>query len=78
MNDDYYAQARQLAEALQDEGLNKWAREILSSLEEGATATEILMSLRWKLSNFLSAPSGSEEVVAGATRLYQKIDAALS
>lgn len=78
MSYDYYAEANRLAAMLSNECLNDWAKKISSPMEEGVTATEILMMLRWNLGNFLSAEVGSEEVMVCAKELYQRIDDALS
>ena len=78
MSYDYYAEAKYLAETLKEEGFGDWALRILSAMEEGVTATEILMMLRWNLENFLKSQSGSEKVIDRAKQLNKKIDAALS
>jgi hypothetical protein len=78
MNYDYYAESRRLAAKLSDESLDDWALKILSAIEKGVTATEILMMLRWNLSNFLLARIGSDEVICRAKQLYQKINSVLS
>jgi hypothetical protein len=78
MRRDYYAEARQIAATLQKEGLDDWAEKISRPMEDGVTATEILMMLRWNLGLFLEAHVGSEAAVTGATQLFNQIDAALS
>lgn len=78
MSYDYYTEAEKISATLQEEGLNDWADQILNTMKEGATATEILMMLRWRLENFLVSPSGSTNVIAHAEQLHQKIDAALN
>lgn len=78
MSYDYYAEAKRLATILSNERLNDWALKISIAMEEGVTATEILMMLRWTLGNFLSAGVGSKEAIGCAKQLYQKIDVALS
>jgi hypothetical protein len=78
MSYDYYAEARSIAEALKQEGLSNWGSKILSAIDEGVTATEILMILRWNLENFISSQLGSENIVERAKLLYQKIDSVLS
>lgn len=44
---DYYAEARQLADSLDDEGLDEWSGKLKDAIDAGFTATEILMALRW-------------------------------
>lgn len=78
MSYDYYAEARYLADTLKKEGFSDWAIKVLSAMEEGVTATEILMILRWNLENFLSSQLGSENVIDRAKQLHQKVDAVLS
>ena len=74
MSYDYYAEARKLAQLLKDEGLNERGEKVLSSLEEGFTATEILMVIRWNLNELLSTELGSAEARSCARRLAEKID----
>jgi hypothetical protein len=45
MGYDYYAEAKRLAIMLSNESLDDWSLKILSVMEEGVTATEILMML---------------------------------
>lgn len=78
MSYDYYTEAKKIAAILQEEGLSYWATQIISAMEEGATATEILMMLRWRLENFLASQSGSTNVIAYTELLHQKIDTALN
>ena len=74
MNYDYYAEARHLADLLKNEKLNDWAFKILGAIEEGFSATEILMILRWNLEILLSTKVGSADVRDCAQQLYLKID----
>lgn len=46
---DIYAEVRLLSTNLSENGMKKEASEILSALQEGATATEILMILRHRI-----------------------------
>jgi hypothetical protein len=46
---DYYAEAKELAALLEREGFAQEARSLVRSISDGATATEILMALRWRL-----------------------------
>jgi len=74
MNYDYYAEARHLADLLKNENMDDWAFKILGAIEEGVTATEILMMLRWNLGTLLSTKVGSTDVRFCAKQLYLKID----
>ena len=78
MSVDYYAEARYLAELLKQEGLEEWAGKVLNALDEGVTATEILMMLRWNIGKLLATQAASGETSAYAKSLYQKIDTALA
>lgn len=61
---DLYADAHALAAALSDAGLASWADRIEDIISGGATATEILMGLRWTLGELLA----QEEQLAPALR----------
>lgn len=74
MNYNYYAEARHLADLLKNERQYDWAFKILGAIEEGVTATEILMMLRWNLGALLSTKVGSADVRDCAQQLYLKID----
>jgi hypothetical protein len=77
MQVDYYSEAKKLANLLKKEGINDSAVNILSSLEEGVTSTEVLMMIRWHIGNYLSSKCGSDEVNILANDLYQKLDKVL-
>jgi len=77
MSYDYYVAARHLAVLLKDEELDEWEFKICGAMEEGVTATEILMMLRWTLDTFLSTKLGSPGVRGYAKKLYQEIDTVL-
>ncbi len=49
MTRDYYAEARDIAMLLEQAGLASDAASLVDAIEGGATATEILMALRWQL-----------------------------
>jgi hypothetical protein len=49
MTIDYYAEARELATRIQREGLAAEAQALIDAMDAGSTATEILMALRWHL-----------------------------
>jgi hypothetical protein len=61
---DLYADAHTLAAALSDAGLASWADRIEDIISGGATATEILMGLRWTLGELLA----QEEQLVAALR----------
>jgi len=46
---DYYEEAREIAVRLEQDGLKTEAKFLVDAIEGGATATEILMALRWHL-----------------------------
>ncbi len=48
---DFYAEAEQIADGLASEGLVGEADGLRSVIASGATATEILMGVRWHLQN---------------------------
>ena len=51
MSYDYYVAARHLAVLLKDEELDEWEFKICGAMEEGVTATEILMKSGYVLVN---------------------------
>jgi RNase P/RNase MRP subunit POP5 len=75
---DYYAEARRVAAILETEGMVADANSLIEALEAGATATEILMALRWNLRRIqaslthMSAPAEKR-----VCELSQAIDKAL-
>jgi hypothetical protein len=50
---DLYSEARSLAITLRKEGLADWASKLDDIVDGGATATEILMGLRWTAGQIL-------------------------
>ena len=52
---DFYADGRELAEHLREAGFEGWAQRIDAVIDEGFSATEILMGLRWTASKLLEA-----------------------
>ena len=46
---DYYAEAREIARSLEQDGLTAEARALVDAVDTGSTGTEILMALRWHL-----------------------------
>jgi hypothetical protein len=49
MTRDYYAEARDIARSLEQNGLTAEARALVDAIDAGSTGTEILMALRWRL-----------------------------
>ena len=47
---DYYSVARELAAKLKEEGHPEWEEKIVRVIEEGFSSTEILMGLKFALS----------------------------
>jgi hypothetical protein len=52
---DFYADGFEIAERLREEHLNAWADRVERSIDQGFTATEILMALRADISALLAA-----------------------
>ncbi|MGO4222385.1 hypothetical protein AB4Y64_11095 [Lysobacter sp. TAF61] len=77
MTKDYYREARAIARMMHSEGHFDWANRLEASIEEGATVTEILMMLRWNLSEFWALGLGSSELNGLTHDLDCAIDAAL-
>lgn len=75
---DLYGEARALGVALWDAGLSSWAERIDQIVLGGATASEILMGLRWTLSELLAKePALDAELRDRATELHGALDRAL-
>jgi hypothetical protein len=49
MAPDYYAEARDIARSLDQANLKNEAQCLRDAIDNGSTATEILMALRWQL-----------------------------
>lgn len=49
MTRDYYAEAREIARCLEQDGLTAEALAVVDAIESGSTGTEILMALQWHL-----------------------------
>ncbi len=69
---DLYQEATELAVSLVEEGYGEWSRRIERSLSAGATATEILMALRWDLSQLRA--SGLVMSASNTERLRTLLD----
>jgi len=55
MSRDLYADGYEVAEQLREAGLLEWSQRVASAIENGFTATEILMGLRWQLEQVLGS-----------------------
>jgi hypothetical protein len=78
MSRDYYGEARALGADLWEAGYRQWADKIDSVIDGGSTATEILMGLRWTLSQLLvSEPGLPSELSTRADTVHREIDSAL-
>ncbi|HUY48713.1 MAG TPA: hypothetical protein VMV92_23845 [Streptosporangiaceae bacterium] len=79
MTRDYYGEANALAADLWEVGYKQWADKIDAVIKSGSTATEILMGIRWTLTQLLmSEPNVPAELVKRSTDLRREIEAALS
>lgn len=73
---DYYKAARELAAAIESEGMRAQAESIREVIAAGMTSTEILMGLRWNLEKMDKA--GISDVTgARLQELLSRINAAL-
>jgi hypothetical protein len=79
MTRDYYGEARALGADLWEAGYKQWADKIDSVVEGGSTATEILMGLRWTLSQLLASEPGlPSDLSMRADLVKREIDSALA
>lgn len=74
---DYYTDAEQLAQQLSEQGLADWSRQLRDVVAAGATPTEILMGVRWVLSELLASGDASPGIQATAAELRDAINGAL-
>jgi hypothetical protein len=76
---DYYAEGLEIAKLLREAGLVEWADRLVKTIGQGYTATEILMGLRWELSQLLASDVEVEPATrAAAEELRDTIDSVLS
>jgi hypothetical protein len=68
MSIDYYAEAEAIAQILAGHGLSTEATSLRDAIESGSTATEILMALRWRLSELVRTGSLPDEFTENRTR----------
>ena len=74
---DHYAAAKELIDRLTEIGYREAATTLDNDLAGGATATEILMALRFHLKPIISAIPRNSEEAQMARRLLSEIDSAL-
>ena len=55
MKVDYYTEARLIADAIGDQGHAEMATTLRDAVEYGSTATEILMALRYRLTELVAS-----------------------
>ncbi len=79
VNFDHYKEAKELAEELRKEKIERYADGIMKAMEEGSTGTEIFMALRWNIENLLKTKdySYSKTIKDKANRLYKELGKAL-
>jgi hypothetical protein len=76
---DYYAEAREIIDALRSEDLVSEAEDLREVMEAGATATEILMGVRWHLEQIDRANKTSNVVTKRKIRnLVQELNRVLA
>jgi len=74
---DYYTEAKALAEELKLAGLVHYHVDILGSMEEGETGTEIFMIRRSRLANMLVTKNMPANLLERVTGLHGKLNDAL-
>lgn len=75
---DYYEEARNISQALKQDGQKKWADLIIEKMEAGSAATEILMGIRWAVQECLKTRQNKMgEMDKKMLALVAKIDGAL-
>jgi len=72
---DYYGKGEAVAQRLEIEGLDQYAKGIRDAIRGGSTATEILVALRWQLRKVLDCGEklGDQEMIM-VKELVEKID----
>jgi len=71
---DYYSEAKALAEELKLAGLVHYEAEILGSMEEGETGTEIFMMMRFRLARMLAAKNIPANLLERVTGLHGRLN----
>ncbi len=75
---DLYSDAEALAERLWHDGRHEWSDRLSGAIREGATASEILMALRYHLAGLLDSDADLDEATrTSATELHSSIDVVL-
>ncbi|MBU2569826.1 MAG: hypothetical protein KJ725_07285 [Gammaproteobacteria bacterium] len=77
MSYDHYQEAEELISMLENVGLKYYGESLQRAMDEGATGTEIFMSLRWYIGQFLAEVSVDDVIKAKAKRLLNELDKAL-
>jgi hypothetical protein len=75
---DYYGEARIIAANLKNAGREADGTNLIDAIEAGATATEILMALRFHLMNLLADQSLPTIIRSPTESLYKRINSVLS
>lgn len=75
---DYYSEAKALANELKLAGFPEYEAEILGSMEEGETGTEIFMILRARLACILVTKTMPPKLLERVTGLHGKLNDALT
>jgi len=76
---DYYADAIEISAALAAEGRSRDAEAIRATVNDGSTATEILMGIRWHLRKLVDQKIVlRRETAERVTRLLTQLDIELS
>lgn len=71
---DYYSEAKALAEELKLAGFVSYGAEILGSMEEGETGTEIFMMMRSRLASMLAAKNLPENLFERVVGLHGRLN----
>lgn len=75
---DIYADTRRFADNLTAAGVLAWPQRLRDAIAAGSTGTEIVMGIRWTLTQMLSAvPSLPVNLVEQARRIIEEASALL-
>lgn len=77
MSYDHYKEVEELIVMLRAAQLQDYGDTLKKAMDEGATGTEIFMSLRWNLEKLLNDQLCTDLVRAKAKRLWSELDKAL-
>ena len=79
MSFDFYTYNDELISDLQKQGLDGWAAKLDHAVAAGATGTEILMTIRWELLQFLKTkPECKGGTLALIDEMLRELDQVLS